>query len=177
MSKFFISSFFVVILALGAGLVSFGAQASAPASSSKTIDIGKEKKEEKKEKDGKKEAQSQEDGEIFGGRFEGDPIYVRIKSLILPVINEEGVEQLVTLALDIRVKDAETADTLNKNMPRVIDALLRTLYGGLEDGSLKKGKLVNLGKIKAKAIKAVSEIVNRDKIVDVLIEGITQRML
>lgn len=130
---------------------------------------------EKGEKGKKKEGKEEED--ITGGRFEGDPIYVHVKPLILPIINDQGVEQIVSLIVDIHVKDSGTADTLHKNMPRVVDALLRHLYGGLEDGTLNKGKLVNLTKIKAKAVDAISEIVDRQSVVDVLIEGVSQRML
>jgi flagellar basal body-associated protein FliL len=129
------------------------------------------------EKDKGKKGESNEEEDISGGRFEGDPIYVHVKPLILPIINDQGVEQIVSVIVDVHVKDSETADALHKNMPRVIDALLRHLYGGLDDGSLSKGKLVNVARVKARAIRAVSEIVEKDKVVDVLIQGVSQRML
>ncbi|MDD4615546.1 MAG: hypothetical protein PHW76_00265 [Alphaproteobacteria bacterium] len=124
-----------------------------------------------------KKNEKKEDEEVSGGRFEGDPIYVHIKPLILPVINDDGVEQIVSLVLDVHVKDTETADLLRKDMPRVVDALLRHLYGSLDTGALSKGKLVNIGKLKKNAILAISEIVPRHQIVDVLVQGVSQRML
>jgi len=129
------------------------------------------------ESEDKKNKKDEEDNDISGGRFEGDPIYVHIKPMIIPVINDNGVEQIVSLILDIHVKDSRTADTLHKNMPRVVDALYRYLYGSLEDGSVKKGKLVNVTKIKSRAVLAVSEVAGRENIVDVLVQAVSQRML
>jgi flagellar basal body-associated protein FliL len=174
-----ISAFVVLCFALafGAGQgvsVSYASGHGGGAKSEKKE--GGEKGEKGEKKDAKKGG-SAEDGEIIGGRFDGDPIYVRMRPLVLPVITNDGIEQLVTLALDVRVKDEDTADILHKNMPRLTDSLLRALYGGIDEGSLKNGKLVNLEKIKVRAVSAVSELVPRDKIVDVLIEGIAQRML
>ena len=117
------------------------------------------------------------DDDVTGGRFAGDPIYVHLAPLILPVINENGVEQIVTIILDIQVKDFDTAEKLHANMPRVMDSLMRNLYGGLGQGALRNGKLVNVGKVKSKAVAAVSEIVDQDKIQDVLVQGVSQRML
>jgi flagellar basal body-associated protein FliL len=168
MRKLPLSFSLLCFLALGAWQGIFVSRAFAQEPAAKTNETVKSKKGDKKGND---------DDDISGGRFEGDPIYVHIKPMVLPVINEEGVEQLVSLVLDVHVKDSETADTLHKDMPRVMDALLRNLYGGLEDGSLKKGKLVNIQKIKSNAINAIGEIVGRDKIVDVLVQGVTQRVL
>ncbi len=117
------------------------------------------------------------DKNITGGRFEGDPIYVRIAPMTLPIINDNGVEQIVSVIVTVQVKDLDSANVLHKNMPRATDSLLRHLYGGLDEGSVRKGKLVNIPKIKKKAVEAIAEIVERKNIVDVLVEGVAQRML
>lgn len=115
--------------------------------------------------------------DISGGRFEGDPIYVHIKPMVVPVINEDGVEQFVSLMLDVHVVDSSSADKLHKDMPRVMDALMRHLYGGLGEGALKDGKMINISRVKKKAIDAISEILGREKVVDVLVVAASQRML
>ena len=115
--------------------------------------------------------------DVSGGRFTGDPIYVHIAPLVLPVIADNGVEQLVTISFDVQVKDFDTADDLHANMPRVMDALMRALYGGFGEGTLRKGKLADVNKVKNKAIEAVGEVVGSDKIIDVLVQGVSQRML
>jgi hypothetical protein len=115
--------------------------------------------------------------DMSGGRFAGDPIYIHIAPMVLPVINGDGVEQLVTVILDVQVKDFDTADAMHANMPRVMDSLMRSLYGGLGQGALRSGKLVNVTKVKNKAIEAVGEVVGSNNVVDVLVQGVSQRML
>jgi hypothetical protein len=115
--------------------------------------------------------------DITGGRFEGDPIYVHIAPMVLPVINDNGAEQLITIIFDVQVKNFDAADAMQSNMPKVMDSLLRSLYGGLGQGALRNGKLVNVGRVKTKAMSAVGEIIGNDNVQDVLIQGVSQRML
>jgi flagellar basal body-associated protein FliL len=113
---------------------------------------------------------------VSGGRFAGDPIYVHMDPMILPVISDQGVEQLVTIVIDIEVKDFDAADDMHTKMPKVRDALMRALYGGLGKGNLRNGKLVDVNKVKVKAAAALREVMG-DGIRDVLIQGVSQRML
>src|SRR5438046_2004267 len=54
----------------------------------------------------------------------GENTYVHLSPLVLPVINENGAQQLVTLVIDLQVKDFNAADTIHSNMPRVQDAIM-----------------------------------------------------
>ena len=126
---------------------------------------------------GDKEKKKGGDEDVSGGRFAGDPIYVHISPMVLPVINDSGVEQLVTIIIDVQVKDFDAADNMHANMPKVMDALMRALYGGLGQGVLRNGKLVNVGKIKNKAVGAVGEVIGPENVRDVLVQGVSQRML
>ena len=140
------------------------------------------------EGEGKKAAKSEGEGEgggkptkatsdVSGGRFAGDPIYVHIDPLLMPVITDKGVEQLVTIILEIEVKDFDVADDIHSKMPRVRDALMRALYGGLGQGNLRSGKIADVSKIKAKANGALTAVLGVNNVQDVLIQGIAQRML
>lgn len=115
--------------------------------------------------------------DVTGGRFEGDPVFVRMEPFILPVISESGAEQIVTLRIDLEVKDLDVADEIHSSMPRVRDAIMRALYGGLEQGSLRNGKLVDVNKVKSKALRAIGEVIPAEGIRNVLIQGVAQRML
>jgi len=134
-------------------------------------------KEEKADKGGGEGGKGKSPEGVTGGRFAGDPIYVHITPMVLPVISDSGVEQLVTLVFDVQVKDFEAADTMHAHMPKVMDSLMRSLYGGLGRGTLRNGKLVNIVKVKDKASDAVGEIIGKDKVVNVLIQNVSQRML
>jgi len=126
-------------------------------------------------KEGEKEGETEK--EVVGGRFENDPIYVHVAPLVMPIINEKGVEQLVTLLIDVQVRDFESASLLQASMPRVIDALLQHLYGKLSDGDVRNGKMVNVSKIKQEAKKAIGDIIDPKNVKDVLVQGVGQRML
>jgi len=124
------------------------------------------------EKDDKKK-----DDDVSGGRFAGDPIYVHISPMVLPVIGDNGVEQLVTIIFDVQVRNFDAADNMHSNMPKIMDSLMRSLYGGLGQGVLRNGKLVNVAKVKNKAIAAVGEVIGPENVTDVLVQGVAQRML
>lgn len=122
------------------------------------------------------DAKKKKNTDVTGGRFAGDPIYVHISPMVLPIITESGVEQLVTVIIDVEVKDIDTADTMHSNMPRVKDALMRALYGGLGQGTLRTGKLVNINKLKTRATTALTDVIG-DGVREVLIQSVSQRML
>jgi flagellar basal body-associated protein FliL len=128
----------------------------------------------KKEEGGEKGKKSED---VSGGRFAGDPVYVHIAPMVLPVISDAGVEQLVTIVIDVEVKDFDVADNIHSNMPKIMDALMRGLYGGLGQGSLRNGKLVDVSKVKAKATSALQAVVGEGGIKNVLVQGVSQRML
>ncbi|MBV8061560.1 MAG: hypothetical protein JO126_08700 [Alphaproteobacteria bacterium] len=116
------------------------------------------------------------DEDVSGGRFKGDPVYVHLAPIVLPVIADSGVEQLVTVQIDVEVKDFDVADNIHTNMPKVRDSLMRALYGGLGNGSLRNGKLVDVTRIKSKALTALNDAIGSG-VLDVLIQNVAQRML
>ena len=130
----------------------------------------------KDQKSGEEEGAKKAPDGISGGRFAGDPLYVHLAPMVLPIITENGAEQLVTIVIDIQVKDFDTADALHTQMPRVMDTLMRVLYGGLGQGTLRNGKMVDVSKVKAKATAALVQTMG-DGITDVLIQGVSQRHL
>ena len=113
---------------------------------------------------GEAKPKASKDTDVTGGRFAGDPIYIHLAPMILPVINATGVEQLVTLQIVVEVKDMETADTIHSKMPKVVDSLMRHLYGGLARGTLKDGKMVDVVRVKSNATMAINEVIGNDSV-------------
>ena len=130
-----------------------------------------------KSDEGEGKSKSKGSDDMTGGRFAGDPIYIHLSPMVLPIITDNGVEQLITIVFDVQVKDFDAADDMHANMPRVMDSLMRALYGGLGQGALRNGKLANVNKVKSKAVEAVGEVIGSDKVIDVLVQGVSQRML
>ena len=126
---------------------------------------------------GEGEGKSKLPEDVSGGRFAGDPVYVHLEPCIIPIITDSGAEQIVTLLIDIEVKDFDAGDKVHSEMPKVRDALMRALYGGLGSGSLRNGKMVDVTAIKFKANAAISNVIGADNVRDVLIQGVAQRVL
>lgn len=166
-----ITLFAVLFLTLLCGNMSFTSSVYAEEEKAAAKGEGGKKGEGEDKKDSKKP-----EG-VSGGRFAGDPVYVHISPMVLPVISDSGVEQLVTIIIDIEVKDFDVADNIHSNMPKIMDALMRGLYGGLGQGSLRNGKLVDVNKVKAKATTALQSVVGDGGIKNVLVQGVSQRML
>ncbi len=103
--------------------------------------------------------------------------YIHLQPLVLPMIGKDGAEQIVTLMIDLQVKDLTVSEKIRQKMPRVQDSILQSLYGGFADGSLRDGDKVDIPKVKIKINHAV-ETAMGEKLVDaVLIQGVAQRML
>ena len=117
------------------------------------------------------------DGAIFGGRFKGDNIYVHIEPLVLPIITDNGAEQLVTVLIDLQVRNFDAADNVHSNMPRVRDAIMQALYGGLADGALRTGNMLNIPKVKNRISSSIEKALGPNLVDDVLIQAIAQRKL
>lgn len=131
----------------------------------------------KKGEDKKGGEKENKEGSISGGKFEGDPFYVHLTPFILPVVTEKGAEQIVTLMVDLRVKDGSTANKAQDNMPRIKDAMMGVLYGGLGSGELRNGALVDVAGVRRKIMSAVTSIMGEGTVEEVLIQAIAQRRL
>lgn len=153
------------------------APAAPPAPSGGDVAKKEAPKEEAKKPEGEGGEAKKAPADISGGRFAGDPVYVHLAPMILPVITDTGAEQIVTLQITIQVKDFDAADTVHSNMPKVMDALMRALYGGLGNGDLRNGQLIDVSKVKNKSIAALGQAIGADNIRDVLIEAVAQRRL
>jgi len=97
--------------------------------------------------------------------------------MILPIVGDDGAEQIVTLLIDLQVKDYSVSEKIRQKMPRVQDTILRSLYGGLGDGSLRQGDQVDIVKIKGKIRAAIDASMGEKVIDDVLIQAVGQRTL
>jgi flagellar basal body-associated protein FliL len=171
----------MLLTAVGGALAPVGAladdTAAPPADAPKDASKDAGKKDEGKKGEGEGDEKKSAPKDISGGRFAGDPVYVHLSPMILPVITDTGAEQIVSLQITIEVRDFDSADTIHTKMPLVMDALMRALYGGLGNGDLRNGQLIDVTRIKAKCTTALDNAVGADNIRDVLIEAVAQRRL
>ncbi len=102
--------------------------------------------------------------------------FVRLPPLVVPMIGPSRVEQFVTVVVAVEVI-LEQQPMVQANQPRLTDAFLTALYGGVADKSILNGALVNIPAVKAKLKEAAIKVVGKDAVYDVLVQAVTQRNL
>ena len=100
--------------------------------------------------------------------------FVELNPLILPVINDRGVTQMVSLVVALEVDSQEKADKVTKFSPRLTDAYLSDLYGTFSRKA-PEGGIIPIDYVK-KRLNSASQKVLGDAIVsDVLVQVLQSR--
>lgn len=101
--------------------------------------------------------------------------YVELDPLILPIIDEYGVNQVVSLVVSIEVADAAAAEKVKKLSPRLKDAYIQDMYGILNRHAALKGGVVQVDKLKKRLNKVSRDVMGEDVVHDVLLQVVQQR--
>ena len=110
-----------------------------------------------------------------GGHGEGAYEYVEMDPLVLPIIDEYGVSQVVSLVVSLEVADTDSADKVKKMQPRLKDAYIQDMYGILNRRSSMKDGVVEVKKLKARLNKVSKQVMGDDVVHDVLLQVVQQR--
>ena len=106
-----------------------------------------------------------------------DHEFVQLDPLILPIIDERGVTQTVSLVIVIEVGDKNKAKDVEKMSPRLKDAFIQDMYGVLNKRQALRDGVVQVGMIKDR-LRDISHRVLGDEIVeDVLLQVVQQRKI
>lgn len=116
---------------------------------------------------------------ITGTQFaeEGDPVYLNLPPLVIPIINDSGAQQLVSMLIDLQVRNVESAELLKSKDPILKDALVTAMYKGLSDGTMRNAAALDIPAIKNQIKITVNEIFDGDHVLHVLIQAVSQRKL
>lgn len=101
--------------------------------------------------------------------------YVELDPLILPIIDNNGVSQVISLVVVIEVGNTQDAETIIHNQPRLKDAYIQELYGVLNKHAALRGGVVQVDRVKER-LKGISyKVMGDDMITDVLLQVVQQR--
>lgn len=103
------------------------------------------------------------------------PQYVKISPLILPMIGDNGVEQVVSLVIVLEVSSKDTATEVISMSPKLNDAYLTDLYGAIDRRDRMRNGLLDVAYIKQRINTLTQQIMGPDKVKGILVQGITQR--
>jgi len=114
------------------------------------------------------------DGAEGGPQFE----YLELNPLVLPVINERGLVQQISLVISLELAEGLLAADLEKYEPRLADAFIQDLYGVLGSGyGLTRHDILDVHLIKTRLSAVTESVVGPDKVEGVLLQVIQQRRL
>ncbi len=103
------------------------------------------------------------------------PVYVRFNPLQLPLIGDDGIDQVIDIIVALEVPDDAAADQVIAMAPRLNDAILRDLYGVLHTSRIMRDGVVNVNAIKHRIIGVAQGIMGKELVRDALVQGVTQR--
>ena len=106
---------------------------------------------------------------------ETGPQYVQLDPLLLPIIDEDGVQQVVSMVVAIEVKNASKVDKVNSLKPKLTDAYIQNMYGILNRHAALKGGVIQVKMIKDKLNKITKDVVGKNVAKDVLLQVVQQR--
>jgi hypothetical protein len=102
-------------------------------------------------------------------RLQDGPYYMRLERIIVPKIQDNAVESLMTYILVVEFADPQARDRAKLIMPKLMDAYIRDLHiltsrsGAPEDG-------VDMAVAKRYLLASAARVLGPDAVKDVLIE-------
>lgn len=110
-----------------------------------------------------------------GGHGEAMGEFVELDPLILPIVDDEGVSQVVSMVITIEVLDEDGKHAVEKMEPKLKDAYIQDMYGVLNRHAALKGGVIQVNAIKKRLNKLTAHILGEDVAQDVLLQVVQQR--
>lgn len=104
------------------------------------------------------------------------PATLRIKPLMLPVVNARGVvERYNQLEVSLELREASQLAAAQALQPRVADAILSELYKAVEAGQIVRGAVVNTTGVRKRLADACDAILGKGVVDRVLLTPISRQ--
>lgn len=109
-----------------------------------------------------------------GGEANGTQ-FVELDPLVLPIVDNNGVSQTVSMIVSLEVHSEEAAETIKKMKPKLLDAYIQNMYGMLSYHATVKGGVMQVGEVKKKLNLISTEVLGEHVVEDVLLQFVQQR--
>lgn len=101
--------------------------------------------------------------------------FVELDPLILPIVDNSGVNQVVSLVIAIEVPGPSAKDKVKAMSPKLKDAYIQDMYGMLNEHAALKGGVVQVAVIKERLNEITHKIMGKDTVKEVLLQVVQQR--
>ncbi|MGH1403331.1 MAG: flagellar basal body-associated FliL family protein [Alphaproteobacteria bacterium] len=115
-------------------------------------------------------AASSSDSEGAGGKE-----YVKMDPLVLPIVDNDGVHQVISMVVSIEVETVNEAEKVKLLRPKLTDAYIQDMYGSLHKHAALQGGIVRVDIIKKRLNKVTDKILGKEIDSDVLLQVVQQR--
>ncbi len=101
--------------------------------------------------------------------------FVQMDPLILPIIDANGISQMVSLVIVLQVDDEKQKATVEGQMYRIKDAYIQDMYGSLNKNVAIKDGVLQVDVLKQKLSAANNRVLGDGVVSDVLLQVVQQR--
>ncbi|MEM6812413.1 MAG: flagellar basal body-associated FliL family protein [Pseudomonadota bacterium] len=101
--------------------------------------------------------------------------FVKMDPIILPIIDQNGVSQVVTLVVSLEVNGDENQEFAKAMAPRLKDAYIQDMYGVLNRKASLDGGVIKVDKLKNRLNRVSAEILGENRVNEVLLQVVNQR--
>jgi flagellar FliL protein len=103
--------------------------------------------------------------------------FVKLDPIILPIIDERGVSQVVTLIVSLEIDGKEKAERAELLIPRLKDAFIQDMYGVLNRKASTSGGLIKVDQLKKRLNRVSAKVLGEGNINGVLLQVVNQRQI
>ena len=103
--------------------------------------------------------------------------YYELSPLMLPVVNDDGIVQQVSIVVSLELGEDKTRDDIRPYQPRLADAFIQDLYGvlGTGFGMVRGTDIIDVRLIKKRLSTITQHVVGPEMVNDVLLQVVSQR--
>lgn len=101
--------------------------------------------------------------------------FVELNPIVLPIIDDSGVTQVVTLVVSLEVDGDENALFAESMSPRLKDAFIQDMYGVLNRKASMEGGMIKVDELKERLTRLSVKVLGEEKINTVLLQVVNQR--
>jgi len=103
--------------------------------------------------------------------------FVKLTPIVLPIIDNSGVSQVVTLVVSLEVNGDENAEYATNMIPRLKDAYIQDMYGVLNRKASLEGGVIKVDELKERLNRVSIQILGENKVNSVLLQVVNQRAI
>ncbi|CAO3420765.1 hypothetical protein [Azospirillum endophyticum] len=103
------------------------------------------------------------------------PPSVRIKPLMVPVVNAGRIEKYTQVEVNLEVGDALKLGEVQLSIPRLQDAILTAIYKGIDEGWIVRGNIANVPALRRRIDESVVAMFGKDVVTRILITPIARQ--